>query len=114
MVDSQKLLARIRKHGQADELRSIAVPEWGEAGEPLVIHFRPVTVADYAQVSAIESNPMRFGVRMIVHKGLDAQGGRLFNLADALELMETADPAVIMRVSNAMNERVTREQAEKN
>jgi hypothetical protein len=109
------LIDRIRAQARPDELRSIEVPEWGEPGAPMVLHHRMVTLGDIEEARrAAPDKPLRQQVELICMKALDAEGKPLFKRIDALQLMEIADPVVIIRIGQLMTKALPPEDAEKN
>ena len=109
------LRERIRAHARPDQVRRIEVPEWGEDGKPLVVTYRMMTLDDMALVNELEGASWhKQAARIVVLKACDEQGNRLFAMADAPELRETAAPDVVTRIALAILGRMTVEEAEKN
>lgn len=109
------LMERVRAHSQPDQVRRIEVPEWGEDGKPLVVTYRMMTLDDMATVNELEGTTWhRQAARIVVLKACDEAGQKLFRMADASELRETAAPDVVTRIALAILGRMTVEDAEKN
>lgn len=96
-------LDRIKAQG-ARERGSVSVPEWGETkAQPLVIHFRPVTLNDVAaSIRVAPDNPVRQNVEMFCMVAQNADGTPMFKRIDAIDLMEQADPQILGRVMREM------------
>lgn len=108
------LLDRIKAQGGRSEIRTLEVPEWGDEGAPLVIHFQTPSLNHLA--ASIEAghggNPIRQNVDIFCQIARDADGKPLFNRIDAIALMETADPRVLGRVMRQMDIISTADDAE--
>ncbi|MCB9993122.1 MAG: hypothetical protein H6873_05645 [Hyphomicrobiaceae bacterium] len=94
------LIERVKAHYKADELRHVDIPEWGEGGEPLKAAFYPATMRDVSMaMKAADNDPSRYNARLVALKLLDADGNRLFGMADGYDLEQSADPTVLTRLS---------------
>lgn len=90
----QKIAARRQK-----QARVIDVPEWGEDGAPLQIHVYPITAGDWNKIQKKHKNflnDMQIDgmVDLIILKAGDADGNRLFTLADKTHLMDEPLPLI--------------------
>lgn len=110
------VLERIRAHSQPDQVRTIEVPEWGdEEGKPLVIHYTMVSLGDLAEAQeAAKGNSLRVEAEILCLKAQDEHGKKLFKRIDVLELLATADPLVLRRISSEMLMRKPPEDIAKN
>lgn len=112
---SKSLLERIKAQSDDQDLKTIEVPEWGDGAGPLIIHYRKVTLADMSSARAVaRDDPFRTNCEIICLKALDAEGKPMFKRLDALELMQHADPQIVVRIADAMTVRPSAEAAEKN
>jgi len=108
---------QVKAHFGRLDTRQIEVPEWADdQGNPLIIHCAPITLAEKAKITRAGDE---FGrVIMLVHaliiKAEDAEGKKLFTLADKKALAERADPDVIARIVSQMMYAPSIEEAEKN
>lgn len=113
---SNPIIDRARLHFRADERRVIEVPEWGEAGQPLMLYAAPCTLAD----KRVLHNRYKDGglqemyVHSLVMKAQHEDGKPAFDLADKRALMTSVDPAVVERVAEAILASASEEDAEKN
>lgn len=108
------LKSRISAQFGADELHQIEVPEWGEPGKPLVIHYRRATLRQISEAGKRSDDQFVLNARLVAMKALDDKGTRLFTSADTQFLLDEADPSVIARIANAISGGVSAEEAEGN
>ena len=93
------LLERIKAQGARDTKRTVSVPEWGEPGKPLVIHYTPPNLGHVSSsLKAAPDDPVRQNVDVFCQLARDAEGALLFNRIDGVALMESADPAILRRL----------------
>lgn len=111
-------LQRAIGHGQAEQLRHVDVPEWGEKDKPFRVYFRTLLAVDMDLLSSLgkEGEYGTNTARVVAMKALDADGNRLFpNSGDTYELATKADFVVLRRISDAIQASAPSEaQAEKN
>jgi hypothetical protein len=94
------LRERIKKDFDSLAARSMEVPEWGEDGQPLVVQTKPMTLEEFSQITKYAGdNEALMCVYTVIFMALDADGNRLFKLADKSFLMKGANPAVVGRLS---------------
>lgn len=123
----EALLDRIAQRFRADERLYLEVPEWGEFEErdsegrvvkpavPMRISYTPLTLENRSiAYQAGGHDPFLMHARIVALKACDEKGERLFDLADAIDLLKKGDPDVIARIATQMTGRLTVEQAEKN
>lgn len=111
------LIEHARAHFTRLDVRVIEVPEWaGEDGQPAQIYCRPLTLAEKSKLSTIseKTSPIESLAHLLIMKCEDAQGAKLFTLADKHALMNGVDPAVVARIATEISRAVTVEDAEKN
>ncbi len=100
------ILDRIKEQGKRDQVRQVAVPEWGDAEGPLVIYYCPPTLSDVGKAAAVtaevKGNAVRQNVELFVLLACGADGHRMFKRIDVLALMDVADPDVLGRVMMEM------------
>lgn len=99
------ILDRAKAHFDSSRF-SLDVPEWGEAGKPLVVTWSPLTVAERRRVyEPIDNQPPDGGivmVRVVIRKACDASGRKLFDGMAEHDLMHGVDSDIIGRLSNAI------------
>lgn len=95
--------------------RTLEVPEWGEPGKPLVIHFRPMNLRQQDAIyKHVKEGSLESLVETLIQRAKDGEGKPLFRSVDRRELMNLVDPAVIERIVSAMADDLSVEDAEKN
>lgn len=83
------------------------VPEWGSNGQPLKIHFHPMTMAEVnlmQKIAGKKAGGIEQAVNIIIVKAKDASGNRIFKLSDRETLLERADYKVISRIAEKVEE----------
>jgi len=90
-------------HFDALPSRIIEVPEWGDAGGPLLVHARPVTMAQKAAISKrADGDTIKTCVYAIITLAKDAGGEALFTLEDKHKLMHQVDGEVVVRLAGEL------------
>lgn len=85
--------------GRGGDRLEVTVPEWDD----LKIFYRKSNLNDLAEViRAAPGNVVRQNVEMFVLLAQEADGKPMFKRIDVLELMEKADPEVLVRVFGEM------------
>lgn len=90
-----------RAHFSRQAVRIIEVEEWpGDDGKPLVIYAKPLTLAEKQKLRnfAQQFGDMEILAQTLILKAEDAQGEKLFTIADKHALMHATDPDVLARV----------------
>lgn len=110
------IIDRARLHFSGDVPRRIEVPEWGEAGVPLVLLAAPVTLAD----KKLLHNRYKDGglqemyVHALILKARTEDDKPAFTLEDKRTLMTAVDPGVVERIAALIIDAAGPEDAEKN
>lgn len=96
----QKALAHF-KNKLAGNLFSVEIPEW----DTTVYYRATSSMAVEARIMALTAQGKTADalVESIVLKSLDQDGNRLFRDTDRIELMNQADPNVIIKLATALN-----------
>lgn len=91
-----EILSKITSHFESLGVRTIRVPEWD-----LSIYATPVTVAERQRIFAglKGENDYELCIRVLIEKAKDAEGKKLFTIADKPTLLQKADSAVVIRVA---------------
>lgn len=113
-----KPIDRVKLHFSSIETKVFEVPQWSdENGKPLVIHVSPLTVKDREALVKIERQTGP-GLELIVHgiisHAKDEKGDPLFTLADKPDLMNRADPAIVVSIGAHMFDELDLEAIKKN
>ncbi len=94
-----KAIDRAKAHFEALEERSIAIPEWGEDGQPLNVYCKALTLQEKAKLYKMaQDNDLLLFAYAIIYKALDENGEKLFSLEDKKALVEKADADVVARL----------------
>lgn len=98
------ILDRVKAQGGRADGLIVEVPEWGEPGQPLVIHYHRPNLNHIAAATEAghAKSPVRLNVDIFCQIARDEAGKPLFSRMDALALMETADPLVLGRLLREM------------
>jgi len=94
------LIERMKAHFTDIGVRHLEAPEWGEEGKPLVIYFSPLTLAEKQKLQTIgerDGYVARLADALIM-KAMDAEGKKLYTVADKHALRNQVDPDVLARV----------------
>lgn len=87
------------------ELLCITVPEWADAK----IYYKPVsTLKEQSKLVelASQNKTVEALVESLVMRARNADGSRMFNIADRVVLMNEVDPAVVIRIVGEMNRNI--------
>ena len=96
-------------HFDSQEIKKIEVSEWGTDEKPLEIFTKPLTLQESKKLYRMaNSSDLEFMVYAIITKSLDADGEKIFTLADKEKLMNKADVAVISKVATEILGEITR------
>ena len=101
------------------QARIIEVSEWGDDGAPLLIHVYPLTAGDMAKIQKKHKNflndmTIEGMIDLIILKAGDADGERLFTLADKTHLMDEPLPLISDIAAQMFGDIEAVEVAEKN
>jgi hypothetical protein len=97
-------------HFNAIGVRYVDVPEWIVDGKPLRVHYKPLTIAERKHVLRDENTD----ADVLIAKAIDANGEKLFTLADKQLLLLDAVAGVVTRVVTVLLSIPKVEDAEKN
>ena len=94
---------RVKAHLESLSDQVLEVPEWGEDGQALRIHFRPLTLHERQQLYPYASKgDLSYLARVIILKARDEAGAPLFGKEDRTLLQFHAVAAVVERVANVL------------
>ena len=111
IIDSAKA------HFESLGVQSIEVPEWKDVdGNPSVIYWNPINLYEKNLLFKKSDNMSDVSILadILVMKGLDKDGNKLFKAEDKLALMYKVDSDVLSRVATAMVQVITPEEVKKN
>ena len=100
-------------HFDSQEIKKIEVKEWGTEEQPLEIFTNPLTLQESKRLYKMANGgDLEVMVYAIITKSLDAEGNKLFTLADKDSLMNKADVEVLSNVASEILGSVTSEIAQ--
>ncbi len=96
-MDEESILDVIKQHFNAEGMVEIEVPEWGPAGQPLIIYSKPFNIYEQNKINKKmkSGNEIDSLVYTLILKALDKDGKAIFKEASATKLRLEADPTVI-------------------
>ena len=89
-----KAIERAKAHFTDFGVQSVEVPEWGEDGQPMVIYWKPINLAEKLRLQASDDRL----ADCLILKALDAEGKKMFTIEDKYTMRHSVDPDVIARV----------------
>lgn len=94
----------------------LEVPEWGEAGKPLVVTWTPLTIRERRAIfrPGKPQDDEQLAVDTLIQKARDEAGKPLFTLDDRDQLLHSADARVIARIAMAILRGPNADDQEKN
>ena len=108
-----KAIDNVVAHFDAQEIKKIEVKEWGIEDQPLEIFTKPLTLQESKKLYKLANGgDLEVMVYAIITKSLDADGNKLFTLADKESLMTKADVEVLSNVASEILGSVTSETAQ--
>ena len=97
------ILANARNHFAekvANGMKVVEVPEWGTEDEPAKIYYSPETVEQRDKYfSGLVENKFEAFALVIITRGKDENGKRLFHDKDLIHFKKALDPDVVVRVA---------------
>ena len=112
-----KLIESAKSHFESLGVQHLEVEEWkDEAGNPSVIYWNPITLSEKNKLfkKSENLNDVSILADILVMKGLDKDGNKLFTLEDKIALMHKVDSDVLSRVATEMVKAITPEEVKKN
>jgi len=85
-------------------IQQLEVPEWGEDGKPLIVYWKPMTLAEKQRLATVgeQDGYLARLADCLILKGLDAEGKKLFTLEHKHALRHSVDPDVLARIVTRM------------
>ena len=92
-------------HFTNKEISQVEVPEWGDGENPLVIYYKPFTLAEQKKLySMAKDDNIEMLAYTLILKALDEDGSKLFNMGDKFKLMNQVDPYILAKVAGKITE----------
>jgi hypothetical protein len=109
-----KLIEKAKAHFNALEIKEIEIPEWSVDGEILKIYSKPLTLAEMSKLQKYaKDDDVALMAYCLIHKALDAEGDKVFDIGDKATLMNGVDKDVLARVATEIMSAPTVEEQEK-
>jgi hypothetical protein len=82
---------------------TLEVPEWPVDGQPTVIYYPPFTVGEAAEINrATRRAPDTYMARVVVVRARNADGSKMFTVADVQPLIRETDAGVLNRIAELL------------
>jgi len=95
-----KIIDRAKAHFDSLEIKEIEIPEWSDGDEVLKIYAKPLTLAEMSKLQSYAKNDdVALMAYALIHKALDSEGNKVFDLSDKHALMNGVDKDVLARVA---------------
>lgn len=99
---SSSAIQRAKSHYQNQPIREISVPEWADdEGNPFVFYVKPFTLQDQGrlQFAVRDQSEADALAEVLILKALDADGEKVFQIGDKVDLRQNVDATVLARVA---------------
>jgi len=108
-----KAIDNVVAHFDSQEIKKIEVKEWGTDEEPLEIFTKPLTLQESKRlIKMANGGDLEVMVYAIITKSLDADGNKLFTLADKDKFLNSADVEVLSNVATEILGSIAPEKAQ--
>ena len=108
-----KAIDNVVAHFDSQEIKKIEVKEWGTDEEPLEIFTKPLTLQESKKLYKMANGgDLEVMVYAIITKSLDADGNKLFTLADKDKFLNSADVEVLFNVATEILGSIAPEKAQ--
>ena len=108
-----KAIDNVVAHFDSQEIKKIEVKEWGTEDQPLEIFTKPLTLQESKRlIKMANGGDLEVMVYAIITKSLDADGNKLFTLADKDKFLNSADVEVLSNVATEILGSIAPEQAQ--
>ena len=108
-----KAIDNVVAHFDSQEIKKIEVKEWGTEDQPLEIFTKPLTLQESKRlIKMANGGDLEVMVYAIITKGLDADGNKLFTLADKDKFLNSADVEVLSNVATQILGSIAPEKAQ--
>jgi hypothetical protein len=112
-----KIIERAKSHFESLGVQSIEIPEWKDADEnPTIVYWNPITLSEKNKLFKNSSNLSDVSILadIVIMKGLDKDGNKIFTLEDKLVLMHKVDSDILSRIAISMVQAITPDEVKKN
>lgn len=103
----ERLKAAYVRRRDPQALLFLDVPDWADpqTGQSLRIYYRPITLHEREPMLLALKQGMAFGIATaFIHRALDENGDRLFDIKDRTEIIHHVDSDVLCGVVKVIND----------
>tara|TARA_B100000427_G_C15518610_1_gene599319 strand:+ start:2863 stop:3201 length:339 start_codon:yes stop_codon:yes gene_type:complete len=94
-----KAIDRATTHFENIDIRVLEVSEWSDEEGPFKIYAKPLTLQESQKLYRISKNDdLALLAYALIHKALDENGEKLFDLEDKYKLMNKTDVGVLTKI----------------
>ena len=80
-----KVIDKAKAHFNSLDIKEIEIPEWSDDGEILKIYAKPLTLAEMSKLQKYaKDDDVALMAYCLIHKALDAEGNKVFDIGDVL------------------------------
>tara|TARA_B100000780_G_scaffold260324_1_gene211941 strand:- start:1581 stop:1916 length:336 start_codon:yes stop_codon:yes gene_type:complete len=109
-----KIIDKAKAHFDGLEIKEIEIPEWSDGDEILKVYAKPLTLAEMSKLQRFaKDDDVALMAYCLIHKALDSDGEKVFDLSDKNALMNNVDKDVLARVATEIMSSPTYEQQAK-
>jgi len=109
-----KAIERAKAHFVEQDVKVIEVHEWSDGDEVLKVFAKPLTLAEMSKLQRYaKDDDVALMAYCLIHKALDSDGEKVFDLSDKHALMNSVDKDVLARVATEIMSSPTVEQQAK-
>jgi hypothetical protein len=99
---------QMKSHFAEQDVQTVEVPEWGTEDKPMLIYFKPFTLAEQKKLFKLAKNEdMDMMAYVLILKAMDKKGDKMFGIGDKRDLMNSVDPHVLSRVAGEISKTPT-------
>ena len=94
------VIDKAKAHFDSLEIKEIEIPEWSDGDEVLKVYAKPLTLAEMSKLQRYaKDDDVALMAYCLIHKALDADGEKVFDISDKHALMNGVDKDVLARVA---------------
>ena len=91
---------KAKDHFNSIEVKVIEIPEWSDENEVFKIYAKPLTLGEMSKLQKYAKNDdVALMAYCLIHKCLDADGNKMFDLSDKHDLMHNVDQTIVTRIA---------------
>ena len=94
------VIDKAKEHFDSLEIKCIEVPEWSDENETFKVYAKPLTLGEMSKLQKYAKNDdVALMAYCLIHKCLDAEGSKMFDLNDKNDLMNNVDQKVVTKIA---------------